>query len=403
VMETIERLVATLSDTQYPTIAGSESPQWNDSTRLVLRGLYGLMLSFLACGADPVSNIWCVVQRGSKMPLPKAGKGEWVVLARFVQQFAHTCWPVETVNRNCKTLITRLAKAVADAFLQPMRDSLNETKKLEAQEHNKKRNHELHVAYFCASLVRRYRKGPPPLELVERVVPEILKILGHGSGSAGLSRLAEYHTRGHHRGFVIVLDTLLKYIAQKSISADHYAQTVRVADFMWAKRDKNHWHVPGYHGPHHQSLRDECKAVVGGWEQQLEELVSWEVVGDNEQVSDSATVVDSSQTDSQLMRAIFGKPGSARGALALAQMIERDGSVEVKGLLKAYNRVTETAAGASVRAPAVCSILEYLGFVTADAQGKLVADLLRVFLVGWRGNSDAVWEQALQVWKAHGH
>jgi len=410
ILTTMEGLVGVIGRNGFPSGTGPTSPLWNDATRVILRGLTGLFLSFVSSGADPASNIWCVVQRGSKMPLPKAGQGEWILLARFVDAFPHTCWPTKTVVKNCQTLLTRVTKAMADAFLKPMRNSMTQMKGLELAENIENRNKELEVAFWAASMLRSSRETPPPLDVTRRVLRVILdKYAGKENGEAEAILMLKNisRSRRQHHGTVRLLDALIKYVrSEGEISVDAWKKAVQVADNVWEKRVTRAINTPWrVHAGRPDRTIDEQKAVVLQWKAEFDQVYAGEKDCVGASVVSSLAAAESvplaGAKKSALMLAIDGKPGNERGALAIAQMLESEGDsgVSVQRIFEAYQRAGSTASSAAISPKSISSLLVSLGYESEKAQARVIGEILKTFLVMWRADDETTWNAAIRVWQ----
>lgn len=119
----------------------TESINFNDDNCKIVRGLFGVLLTTLSAGANPMSMAWQLVMKNPKMDNPK--NDVWIYL-KIMQQFKFTGWDEKYVINNTKKLLMKIIKnKICGPAIKAMQEQISKAKGDSQEAYVKSRNNEL--------------------------------------------------------------------------------------------------------------------------------------------------------------------------------------------------------------------------------------------------------------------
>ena len=136
----------------YAKMVGTtDNLEWDDTVPQVMRGMFGLVLSFLSSGTSCLSTAWQMVKRGDSLTVLPDDQ-LWVVLS-MVNVMRCTLWPMDDLRRKCALLFVRM---IRQRLIEPVVRKID-TKELDNQTteiYLKQRDQELRFLGVCFGVLK---------------------------------------------------------------------------------------------------------------------------------------------------------------------------------------------------------------------------------------------------------
>lgn len=265
----------------------SKEPKFDDNIAVIMRGMFGQLLSLLASGGRPLSMAWQMVMNNPNIEIPN--ENQWWIYSSLVNMFPFTAWSKKNVEKNVKLFLTRaIRKKITDPATEQLRKNVSHQKQLLSIDYLENRNRQLKWLQLACPVVFYINVHKAELGLIQ--LQEISERI--------LAQFPEDTSRTGKNGICTIINFFESIDATIDIS--YFRTTVlpritQIATNVWTKRSA--------------VFKKSKKGLLSILEEEKNEEVSSAITllkKDIQTVKDKGQVVDVLMQNSSDIQKVFG-------------------------------------------------------------------------------------------------